>query len=86
MLDSEAKSGHDVRRIARFDFEFVIKVIRVQYQEVLLARVVFERRDNSVAMQSTACRSQFEPPSITQLDRSESSARPKVALDTAVCN
>jgi hypothetical protein len=30
MLDREAKSGHDVRRFAQIDFEFVIKAIRVQ--------------------------------------------------------
>jgi hypothetical protein len=35
MLDSEAKLGRDVWRCAQIDFEFVCKVIHVQFQEGL---------------------------------------------------
>jgi hypothetical protein len=31
---SQIQFGHDVRRFAQIDFEFVIKVIPVQFQEV----------------------------------------------------
>jgi hypothetical protein len=81
----EQDSGHDVRRSHSLTLNSLSKSYVSSFRKSFLARGAFERPDNSLAMQSTACRRHFEPPSTTQLDRSESSARPEGALDSALC-